>query len=178
MRSRRVSDRQPEDSRVAALRAAFDEAFRDPPRDVAADAVDLLAVTIGGRPHLLAMTDLVAMHRQLAVTPVPTMTPAFMGLAQIDARLVPVYDLRVLLGHPADGAAGCFVLAARESIAMALDGCDRHVRVPRATMPGPATSAPDSSSPTVMVDVGDTLLPLVSLPAVIDAIRVHASAEA
>jgi purine-binding chemotaxis protein CheW len=160
------------------MRDAFDRTFALPPRDVATATVDLLAVRIGGRPYALRMADLAGLHPALTLTPVPTTTFALRGLAQIGPRIVPAYDLRLLLGHQADESPGCFVMTAQGEVAMGIDAFERHVRVTPDRIVGRDIAKEGDPSVTAMVvEADDIPRPLLSLRAVLDSIRARLSAE-
>jgi len=173
-----MTERTRAESRVAEMREAFDRTFALPPPDLAVDWVDLLAVSIAGRPYAFWMTDLRAIHPTLAVTPMATSTFEFRGLAQLDAQLVPVYDLRLLFGHASAEPPGCFVIAAHERVALAIDVFERHVRVPRDRLISrDAATAADLPFGALMVEVDAIARPLISVPVVLEAIRTRQGAR-
>lgn len=163
---------------LAAMREAFDAAFARARDITQRPSTDLLEVRIGGRPYALLMTELAAVRPTASLTRVPTSAFALIGLTQVGLRLVPVYDLRLLLGHEADTPPGCFVVTAGEpAVAMAVDAYERHQRVPNDRVSvGDAREAGTMVNGAV-VDVDGSPRPIVSLHAVLESIRARVTGD-
>jgi hypothetical protein len=85
--------------RADAMRAAFDAGFAQAIAATDARAhTDLLTFEAAGQSFACAQAEVAALHVDLAIVPVPTQAPAFLGIAAIRNALVPIFDLRVLLG--------------------------------------------------------------------------------
>ncbi|MBM3777020.1 MAG: hypothetical protein FJW23_02115 [Acidimicrobiia bacterium] len=86
--------------------------------------IDVLLVTVGGRPYAVPVTDVSAIHLNAPVSPCPGPVVALRGLAFLRRAVRPVYDLAWLMGvGPVDGARWV-VEAAEAPIAFALDACE------------------------------------------------------
>jgi len=91
---------------VARMRAEFDGGFAlSPP--VASDAqVEYLAIRVGGDPCALRLADLLGVYVDRKVVPLPSSVPSLLGIASFRGALVPVHDLRLLLGYLRTAPAG------------------------------------------------------------------------
>ena len=128
--------------RAAELRAAFDGAFAAAPAPEAAPQVDLLRVRIGGEAYAIALAELAGFHADVRVVPLPSPAAELLGVAAIRGALVPVYDLRVVLGGARGPASRWLALAqGAPPLALAFDQLDGHARA-LATELAPATGTP------------------------------------
>jgi hypothetical protein len=122
---------------AAALGDAFDRGFAAPPRATATGEVELLRVQVGGRPFVLAVADISSIHAGLRITPLPAAAgSAALGVVSIRGVIVPVYDLRAVLGIAADTAPRWIAVAG--SNGYAFDALDGFVRVPARPVAGGA----------------------------------------
>lgn len=96
--SRTFEDRQRD---VAALREAFDEAFRAPAAGVRGASTPLLRIGAGEGEYLVPLASLAGLRRLEALVPLAGERTGFLGLAGDRGRVVAVFDLGVLLGHAA-----------------------------------------------------------------------------
>jgi purine-binding chemotaxis protein CheW len=170
-------------ARAAALRRAFDQSFSAPPAAVAAAREDLLAIRAGGEAYALRLAELAGVAAGRRITPLPTAVAGLRGLVGLRGRLVPVWDLAALLGHPAPEAPRWLALVGGErSLGLAFEGFDGYLRVAREAI------APDPAAPSVhggdsareralvreVVRLDAAVRPLVHLPAVVAAIETRA----
>jgi chemotaxis signal transduction protein len=85
---------------VAHLRAEFDRAFTLSPAVAAERPGAFLAIRIGGDPFALRLEQLVGIHVDRKIVPLPSATPTLLGIASFRGALTPVHDLRIVLGYP------------------------------------------------------------------------------
>ncbi len=116
--------------RAAELRARFDRGFAEPPHPGAVATVDLLAIRLGGAPYALRLGELAGLFADRAVTPLPTEIPALLGVAGFRGAIVPVYDLRRLLGCAATAPPRWLVVTTQLAVGFGFDGLDGHLRIP------------------------------------------------
>jgi chemotaxis signal transduction protein len=90
-------------TRLLNLRRAFDEAFARPVVDAGRPRRGWLIVTAGPDCYALPAHDLYAVDRLPTVVALPGSRRGCLGLAGIDGRLWPVFDLAVLLGTAETG---------------------------------------------------------------------------
>ena len=155
------------------LRQDFDQSFAQPPPEAAAATEDYLAIRLGTDPHALRLAEIASLGLLVAPTRVPGPCPELMGLTGFRGSLVPVYDLRALLGYAAPALPRWRVVLAARPVALAFDGFEGHLRLPcRAATAG---SAQAHRHVREVLDAGEAgMRPLVSLESVLEAIRVAA----
>jgi chemotaxis signal transduction protein len=162
--------------RAEVLRREFDEGFA---RAVGADdqpLEDLLAIRVSGDPYALRLAECAGLFVDRKVTPLPTTVPWLLGLAGFRATLVPVYDLRALLGYPRGETPRWMVSTAREAVAaLAFDAFEAHVRVERAALV--ADDAPAQRHTPRLARLPGGARPLLSVPSLLEAIEARARSD-
>lgn len=165
--------------RAAELRHEFDRSFAEPPRSVQAASLDLLAIRLGGEPYALHLTTVSGLFAGKKFTRLPQDAPEFLGIAGFRGSVLPVYDLRVLLGCTADAAPRWLVVTASVAVGLAFDGFDGHLRLPQEGIAQQDRS--DSERPHVRElarvacagtpSQGDPLRPIVDVASILMTIR-------
>ena len=110
---------------AARMRAEFDRGFAlSPP--VAGDAQEgYLAIRVGGDPCALRLADLLGVYVDRKVVPLPSSVPTLLGIASFRGALIPVHDLRLLLGYPARAGARWLVrVRAAAPVGLAFDALE------------------------------------------------------
>jgi len=162
---------------AAQLRQDFDQSFAQAPQEAAAAMEDYLAIRLGADPHALRLAEIASLAPLEAPTRVPGPCPELLGLTGFRGRLVPVYDLRALLGHAAPALPRWRVIALAWPVALAFDGFEGHLRLPR------QAAAPAQGKERAQLHVREVLhageagagvRPIVSLESVLETIRVAA----
>jgi len=123
-------------SRAEELRAAFDGGFADAPAGERRAAIELLRVELAGEPHALALAELSSIHVDPRITAVPATAPALIGVIAVRGAIVPVYDLRALLGLATTRAPRWVVIA--QGLAFAFDAFTGHLAVAEVPVRGDA----------------------------------------
>ena len=162
---------------AAQLRHDFDQSFAQAPPPDAAGTDDYLAIRLGADPHALRLAEIASLAPLEAPTPVPGPCPELLGLTGFRGRLVPVYDLRALLGHAAPALPRWRVIALAWPVALAFDGFEGHLRLPRqAVAAAPAQARASLHVREVLHTPGAVagVRPIVSLESVLETIRVAA----
>jgi len=133
------------DRRAAELRAAFDRSFAAAAAQ-AAPSEAFLAIDVAGDPYALRLAEIAGLHADKAVTALPGSPPDLLGVAGFRGVLVPVYDLRALLGYAAGPPARWLAVArGKARVGLAFDRFDGHFAVsPDAVVQGgqPVPSRP------------------------------------
>jgi chemotaxis signal transduction protein len=155
---------------AADLRQQFDRSFAEPPPAEPLSQDDLLAVTVGGDAYAIRLPEVAGLFCDRKITPLPGSVPELIGIAGLRGTLVPVYNLRVLLGHAPGALPRWFVIAASTPVGYAFDHYEGHLRVGTAAVS--SASAQGSASPSsfvrevVRTDHGAR--PIIHLAAVLD----------
>ncbi len=119
--------------RAVELRRAFDLAFAEPPLADIRVRENFLAFRVGTDPFAMRVLDVAGLFADKSITPLPSPVSELLGVAGFRGEVVPVYDLRALLGQPSRTKPRWMVLAItadKASIALAFDGFEGHFRVP------------------------------------------------
>lgn len=118
-------------TRAQQLRAEFDHAFGLAPAGDPGEQVDVLAIRCADHGFAVPLSGVLSVLTDRKIAPVPSPSPALLGLVGLRGLVAPVYDLRALLGYPA-GASPRWValLRAPAPFAVAFDHFEGHLRVP------------------------------------------------
>lgn len=108
------------------LRDEFDRGFAEPPPGDKLATFDYLRIRVAGEPFAVALTEVVSFHADLRVAPMPSPVRELIGIAAVRAALVPIYDLRLALGAPAQLPARWSILV--KGGGFSFDGFDGHAR--------------------------------------------------
>ena len=164
--------------RVAELRRAFDQSFAEAPSPHAIALENLLHVRLGDMPYALRLAEMSGLFVDLDITPVPALVSELLGLAGIRGSLVPVYDLRAILGHRPDTKARWLVLAANAAVGFAFDRFEGHARVPLDAIVPQSSAERGRLHVREVLRAGGVVRPIVSIRSVLEAVtnRVHAVA--
>lgn len=120
-------------ARALALRAAFDRSFAKAPPADPARLENLLSIRVTEDPYAIPLAGLAGLYADKAVTSMPGADPGFLGIAGFRGAMLPVYDLRVLLGYPGGGKAPRWLVVMNaHQAALAFDALDGYLRVPQA----------------------------------------------
>jgi purine-binding chemotaxis protein CheW len=161
---------------VSGLRLAFDRAFAEAPAIRQTDFDDFLAIRAGGSAYALRLAEISGLFTHRTVTRLPTTSPAFCGVAGFRGSVLPVYDLRVLLGTAVAGNPRWLVVARSLPIGFVFDGLDGHLRLPRSAGAGETADSP-SQQPVVASADGVPRM-VIRLPSICEEIRKGARAPA
>lgn len=165
--------------RAAELRRRFDRSFAEPPRGRPAATVDLLAIRLGDEPCVLQLAAVAGLFADKKFTRLPQATPECLGVAGFRGSVIPVYDLRRLLGGGVGGAPPRWlVVAAGSPVALAFDGFDGHLRLPLDALapqrPGESARPHVRELAHVAASEEAPLRSLIDLESVVAAIRQRA----
>ncbi|HEX3861006.1 MAG TPA: chemotaxis protein CheW [Stellaceae bacterium] len=161
---------------AAALRQAFDRSFAEA-RPAAPPAVEeLLAITLGDEPYALRLSEIDEILAARRITRLPGGGTALLGIAGCRGTIVPVYDLRALLGCGRAGPARWFAMTADATLAFAFETLAAHLRVPHDAFVAHQTDARQRTPVRDFVRLDDELRPIVHLPSLIEALQLQVPA--
>ncbi len=174
---------------AAAMRQAFDESFSRPTSEDSQAWADFLLIRLEQQLHALRLAEILGLRQSTWITPLPGATAALLGLSGHEGRVLPVYDLAVLVGKPglggagkATGQAGAWQLVTREpALLLSIAHFERHIRCPLAMLApvsrdgqGDAASGHAGQREALIDGQLQTeagLCPLISIPAVLTTIQ-------
>lgn len=155
--------------RVAEWRAAFDRSFAEPAVARAEDLRDYLGIRVAGQALALSLDELAGLSPWREPTPYPVMSEHLLGLIGVAGRtggVLPLFDLRGLLGQGRAAAPAWIVQLKNAPLALAFEGFDGQWRLApqeRVVQPGPPAAALLGDT----VRCGELLRPLIDLVAVL-----------
>jgi purine-binding chemotaxis protein CheW len=115
--------------RAAELRQAFDQSFAEPRRSEDIVQEDFLILHVGAEKYAIRCAEIAGVFVDKKITTVPGQAAYVLGLAGFRGNILPVHDLRLLLGQPAGGPPRWLAVAAAAPIAFAFDDFDGQRRI-------------------------------------------------
>ena len=156
---------------LAALRASFVRAFTEPPAPELA-CEDLVTIGVGGGRFALRVAELRALERRRAIVPLPTRLPGSLGLTTLRGRVVPVYDLGAIVGHPGGEVAWLAFVECPDAVAFGFASFDGFARVPRGAFSCDTSQARPVVPELVRLDA--VIRGVLDLPAAVNWISLRA----
>jgi chemotaxis signal transduction protein len=83
---------------AAELRETFDASFANAHAAEPPPELDLLEIRVAEHGYALRLSQVLALHADRKLVPVPGPRPELLGLVGMRGVVAPVYDLRLLLG--------------------------------------------------------------------------------
>jgi len=161
--------------RSAELRRAFDRSFAEAPVTRATELDDLLDIRVALDAYAIRLDHVTGVFADKPVTPLPGSFPELLGIAGFRGAIVPVYDLRTLLGYPRGGSQRWLILTAGETrIALAFDQFEGHTRVERTAIAEEGEGETQRHHVSEVVRTATQVRPIVHLPSILEVIRKRA----
>jgi purine-binding chemotaxis protein CheW len=115
-----------------AMRLEFDRSFALPPATRVTQEEEFLAVRIGGDAYALRTAEIIGLHADRKLVPVPSASPVLLGIVAVRGVIAPAYDLPALLGYARVPSLLRWLvfLRASEPVAVSFDRVDAHLRLP------------------------------------------------
>jgi purine-binding chemotaxis protein CheW len=134
-----------------------------------------LAIRAGGDAWALRLGEIAGLFKDRRVIPLPSPLPGLLGIAGFRGTVMPVYDLRFLLGHgQAEESPQWLVLAsAAERVALGFDAFEGLISA------GPEDVAPASrhaarANVNQALRAGGIVRPIVDIPSLVEAVKSRA----
>ena len=163
-------------SRAETMRREFDAVFARAASRDDAPREGLLAIRVAGDAYALRLAECAGLFAARKVTPLPTTVPELLGLAGFRATLVPVYDLRALLGYPRGETPRWMVSTAGSAVvALAFDAFEAHLQVESALLV--ADDAPAQPHAPQLARLPGGARPLLSVPSLLAAIEARTRSD-
>lgn len=153
------------------LRRDFDASFSHAAAASGIPPEDLLVLGVAGNTYAVRVSEIAGVFKDRGVTRLPSPRAESLGLAGIRGAIIPVYDLRVLLGYPSGGSSRWLLLAfAPEPLAFAFDSFSGQLRVPREHR---ELAPPESPRRHVKraVRIGDVVRQVIDVGSLVDAVK-------
>ena len=164
--------------RALELRAAFDRAFARAPLTAREADEDFLSIRLASDRYVLRLAEVAGLFADRAVTPLPTSAPGFRGLAGFRGAVLPVYELRALLGYPPGEGSRWLVTAQGAPLAFAIDAFEGHMRTPRSAVAALAQAGSTRQHVREVLHTGGLQQPIVQLGSVCQEISRGVAARA
>lgn len=153
------------------LRQTFDQSFARALQTDDGRQQDFLQIRLNGVVHMLSLDEVASLQALNRVTPIPGPLPSLLGIIGHKGDIVPVYDLRIVLGLPATLPVRWMVLNKSGLLALAFDAFDKHVRHPESAVARPASGAAEGEHIRLSLRVDGVNWPIVNLASVSDGIQ-------
>jgi chemotaxis signal transduction protein len=152
--------------RAAELREAFDRAFAAPEAAAGEAQLELLLIQVGGQGYALRLSQVLSLHADRRLVPVPSPRPDLLGLLGVRGQVAPVYDLGLLLGYDASPHLRWVVLVrAATPLALAFEQFDAQLRVPQSALLATADAAAGHRFASASVATKNGARPVIDLAA-------------
>ena len=106
------------------LREAFDRSFAEAAAGVVHVWHEFLRIRLAGAAYAIRLRDIASIHVDIHIEPVPSRSGALLGIAAVRSIIVPVYDLRAIIGVPTSRTARWMVIVSNLARAYSFDGFD------------------------------------------------------
>lgn len=120
------------ENRARAMREEFDQSFAVEAHTALEQLEDLLMVRVADEPYAIRLRDIGGIVTKRPIVAVPAMADHLLGLAGVRGDVVPVYDLRSILGHTDTAEPPTWMVLCGDTprIALAFPVFDGYLRLP------------------------------------------------
>lgn len=156
--------------RAEELRQAFDRSFAEAVTEEA-PLEDFLAIGVGTDPYAIRLAEISALLADKPITRLPSPVPELLGIAGFRGAIVPVYDLRALLGYSVASPPRWVTIIAGTPVALAFDAFDGHLRLPRESRVPEGRVEPTRQHVREVLRAAGVVRPIVHLASVVETIK-------
>jgi chemotaxis signal transduction protein len=158
--------------RAAELRRVFDQSFALPVSAGTEVAENLMEIRLAGTIYAVRVAEIGGLFADVRITFVPSAVPELLGIGGFRGAILPVYDLRALLGQPGEASPRWVIVAAAVPVALAFGGFERQISVGReAIVPEAGGGTSRHVRDVVRLDGG--VRPVLSIASVLEAITIR-----
>jgi chemotaxis signal transduction protein len=119
---------------ASVLREAFDRAFAQAPSESAAVLERLLEISVGSDRYVVRLAELSGFFTNSKITRLPSPVSELIGIGGILGRVLPVYDLGMLLGYPRTAAPRGVAVTAHPQVGLACHGFAGYISAPQGSI--------------------------------------------
>jgi chemotaxis signal transduction protein len=164
--------REENSDRAAALREAFDQTFAAAPSSAATPTQAFLAIGVGGDKYALRLSEVAEVVADKKAVPLPSHSPDLLGIATFRGALVTVYDLRLLLGYPAESSPRWLVRVAQDTpVCLAFDQLDGYLDVPPEAIARAAETQHARQHLSETLSANGVVRPVISIESILETIK-------
>ena len=156
---------------ASRLRSEFDRGFAAPRAASAPVESDFLAIALAGESYALPLAAVAALHIDRKLLRLPSAAPELLGFCVLGGVVLPVYDLRLLLGHAAASAPRWTIAVVGQPLALAFDAFEGHLRVPRTAVTSGATTDAAHVHVSGAVQGRECVRRVIDVPSIVSRIR-------
>jgi chemotaxis signal transduction protein len=171
---------EPGSERARRLREEFDGAFAAPLQFQRTAVENVLAIRVAEQPYAVRVAEIAGLLVDRKIVPIPSGSPAFLGLIGYRSSLIPVYDLTAILGFERSVNAPRWILLARrgqELVGFAVQQFERQLQLAMGDLT--AIDARDRVTKYIghLISTGDSVRPVLSISALLETIPGATSIE-
>lgn len=165
----------PFETRAAALRREFDSLFAEAQHEVAVEREGFLCLSVAQQQYAVRLAEVERVLSGKKVALMRATNPALLGVAGVRSTIVPVFDLRVLLGVERSGTSAKWMLLLRSTtgaVGIVFDRFDGYVQAPASGTDDPARGEQGAASASTVLRLESAEIPVLDLQAMIEALTV------
>jgi chemotaxis signal transduction protein len=159
---------------LAALQTEFDRAFAAPPVIRQSEQEEhFLALRVATEPYVVRIREIAAIARQRKTITLPGTVPEFLGITGVRGASLPVYSLAALLGLGREPRESKWLLLCghEDPVALTFAEIEGHYTIRSAEVFSADRAANARSVIGQFVAIGEAAWPIISLPALIAAVK-------
>ena len=157
--------------RASELRHEFDRSFAEPRFTGNSAIEDFLAIRLGAQDLAIRLSEIAGLFADKKSTPVPGGGAALLGIAGFRRSIVPVYDLRKLMGIPGSAVTRWIVIVAAAPVALAFEAFEGQLRVSLDAVAAEHAQTKAHTHTQGFVQSEKMLRPIIDLRSVLDVIK-------
>jgi purine-binding chemotaxis protein CheW len=168
-----IPENEPQSEQVRRLKSEFDRSFQTAALPSESGLDDFLGLRVGGMPYAVRLKQISRIMAGKRIVPIHGSAVGLHGITGFRGTIVPVFDLRGVLGYPGGGLLRWIMLTGSpEIIALAFDSFDGYLRVARETIA--ESEAAEAHFIREVVRTENTCRPIIDVSTVAAAVTAQA----